>query len=106
MKLEKIIAIADKVYPSGLVKQAFESKGGCSGGYSHVGDGLAEFIARELTDTYDEKATSLEQLWEANRVMARAHCEIGAVDMAFEDAVERYTAKATTPANRPKRRLK
>jgi hypothetical protein len=80
MKLERIISIANRVYPDGLVKQAFTTK-------KPVGDGLAEFIARELADTYDEKASSLEQLEEACRVMSRAYTELGDVTRAFSDAV-------------------
>ena len=107
MKLSTIINIADKVYPDGLVKQAFEE-------YSDnirprsVGDGLAEFIARELADTYDPKATSLDQIGEACRVMSRAHTEIGDVSMALSDyeskLIHQLRAKATTP--RPKRKSK
>jgi len=83
VKLEKIIAIADKVYPDGLVKQAYKEQQMKKD--ASVGDGLAEFIARELADTYDEKASSLEQVQEAHRVMSRATTEIGDVTRTFSD---------------------
>lgn len=83
MKLEKIIAIADKVYPDGLVKQAYKEQQMKKD--ASVGDGLAEFIARELADTYDSKASSLDQIQEAHRVMSRARTELGDVAMAFSD---------------------
>ena len=81
--LKQIINIANKVYPDGLVKQAHTSKDIC--GYAHIGDGLAEFIARELADTFDPEASSLEQMKEAHRVMSRAYTELGDIVMAFSD---------------------
>lgn len=77
MKLEGIITLADSAYPEGLIKRAFETK-------KPVGDGLAEFIARELTDTYDTKASGKEQLDEAIRVMERACSELRAVKTMFK----------------------
>ena len=44
-----------------------------------VGDTLAEFIAVELAETYDEAATDEEQLDEAVRVMSRAADDVQAV---------------------------
>jgi len=94
MKLSKIITIADKAYPVGKVQEAFkalekwnrESKDlseGQSIELPLVGDGLAEFITRELTDTYDASVSSLAQIQEAHRVMSRAHRELYDVDRAF-----------------------
>jgi hypothetical protein len=96
MKLSTIINIANKAYPDGLVKQAFEED-------THVGDGLAEFIARELRDTYDETASSLDQLKEATRVMHSAQWELVDVAEAFDLKMSQVLqAKATTPRCRPK----
>jgi hypothetical protein len=81
MKLSKIIAIADKVYPEGLVGMAFKTKAFSS--KKSVGDGLAEFIARELEDTYDPKASKEDQLEEAKRVMENAWKELNDVYNAF-----------------------
>jgi len=83
MKLNKIIAIADKVYPDGLIQQAFNLQSDPinwdhSQGRS-VGDGLAEFIARELAETYDSKASSLDQLHEAARCIELAKREVTSV---------------------------
>jgi hypothetical protein len=72
MKLEKLIEIASSAYPDGLVQQAFKSKKG-------VGDGLAEFIARELADTFDPKASDLDQMREAHRCMSSAMDQIASV---------------------------
>ena len=76
MELKNIIGIADMAYPDGLIKLAFENE--------RVGDGLAEFIVRELKDTYDEKASSLEQLQEAARVMESARRELTTVAETLE----------------------
>jgi hypothetical protein len=73
--LKQVIAIADKVYPDGLVGQAFKTGG----------DTLAKFIARELKDTFDPKASAVEQIKEAHRVMSKAATEVGDVARAFSD---------------------
>lgn len=78
MTLKEIINVADRVYPDGLV-----------GDYRRKpdedhGDGLAKFIAIELKETYDEKATDTEQLVEALRAMKAASRELRAVTDEFE----------------------
>ena len=72
MELKKLISIVDMAYPDGLVLRAFESG-------KPVGDSLAEFIARELKDTFDEKVSSLEQIEEARRVLGKGYFELGEV---------------------------
>jgi hypothetical protein len=71
MTLEKLIAVVDEAYPDGLVGRAHKGE--------DVGDTLALFIARELSDTYDSDASDAEQAAEAERVMGNAHREIGEV---------------------------
>jgi hypothetical protein len=85
MKIEKIIKIADAAYPDGMVQQAFDANKnrGVEDELVTVGDGLAEFIARELVDTYDPKASSDEQLTEAARCMTSARNEMDEIVMAF-----------------------
>ena len=107
MKLEKIIAIADAAYPDGLVGQAFKKGTALSkrhgssaidylSGVPGVGDGLAEFIAHELAETFDPKASSLEQLEEAACVMHNARRELVDVAEALELKYNEARAKATT----------
>jgi hypothetical protein len=86
MKLSTIISIANMAYPDGLVEQAFQG--------DHVGDGLAEFIVRELRDTYDPKASSLDQLEEAARVMESALKELTDVKEALELAYNEERRKS------------
>jgi hypothetical protein len=87
MKLEKIIKITDAAYPDGLIQQAFDANKdrGAEDELISVGDGLAEFIAREITETYDPRASSLEQIKEARRVMDNARTELGNVCQALSD---------------------
>jgi len=77
MTLKELVKIASEAYPDDLVQQYHDSEGG--------GDTLAEFIARELSDTFDEKASDAEQLEEALRAMSTAHRELGNVVTALEE---------------------
>ena len=78
MKLKSLIKIVSKNYPDKLVETAFETG-------KPVGDGLAEFIAQEIKETFDEKATSREQIFEANRAMTYALEEVQSVIKALEE---------------------
>lgn len=78
MTLEEILAVADAAYPDGLVSAAAQDM--------EVGDTLAEFIFRELQDTYDSEANEEQQLAEAIRVIATARAEIEAVEEALREA--------------------
>ncbi len=82
MRLSEIIAIADRVYPDGLVQAYFEDPEG------HHGDTLAKFIAVELREVYDAEAGTEEQLSEAVRAMRRARDELESVVAALEGATE------------------
>jgi len=78
MKLKSLIKIVSKNYPDKLVENAFETG-------KPVGDGLAEFIAREIEDTFEPGATSREQIAEANRAMTYALEELQSVVNALEE---------------------
>ena len=67
MKLKDLTAIANAAYPDGLIRCA------------ELGDGLAKFIKMELRETYDPKASSLEQVDQAVQSLERAQKELGAV---------------------------
>jgi hypothetical protein len=85
MKLKNLIKIIDKAYPDGMVGQAF-GKDGTE--ITSPGDTLAEFIAREVTETFDPEAKTTDQLAEALRVMNSAHREVGEVVDALEQALK------------------
>ena len=78
MKIERIISLADRVYPDGLVGLYFREPD------SQHGDTLAKFIAVELAETYDKDASDEEQLTEALRVMRNGVKELRAVVDEFE----------------------
>jgi len=78
MKLDKIIDIADKVYPDGMVGLYFQEE-------KDHGDTLAQFIAIELKETYDKNAKTEDQLTEAVRVMDTAIRELTSVRDALDD---------------------
>lgn len=75
MKLKELIAIADEAYPDGLVALYTNDKTGKFEDGPH-GDGLARFIACELCETFEPKASKKDQLNEAVRVLERAQSEL------------------------------
>jgi hypothetical protein len=79
MKLGSLIKIADTAYPDGMVLQAHQAKG------KKVGDGLAEFIANELAETFEPGAKGMAQIDEAIRVMTNARDQVNLVLNAFID---------------------
>lgn len=96
MTLKKIIDIADKTYPDGLIGLYFNEKTGrakktTSPGY---GDGLARFICMELCETYDKDASDEKQLAEAIRVMETAQREVQDVVTALHKTQERIPEEA------------
>jgi hypothetical protein len=86
MKLDQLITIASSAYPDDLVSTAFQGERSLRGRnpQSHCGDTLAEFIAGELKDTFDEKAPDNQQLEEAVRALSVARRELDDVITALE----------------------
>lgn len=82
MKLKDIIKVASEAYDKhepDLIVRA--SKG------EDVGDTLAVFIAIELKETYDRKASTPDQLQEARRVIGSAVSQLTNVHEALWGAV-------------------
>ena len=79
MTLDEIIQMADEAYPDGLVARAHKGE--------DVGDTLALFIVRELTDIYDPDASDAEQ--------AAATCS------ALETAINELQAICSALSNLP-----
>jgi hypothetical protein len=85
LTIDEIIGIANEAYPDSLIEQNFnkdtkKATCGCKG------DGLANFIVRELVDTFDPSAPRKKQLTEAARVMRTAIRELESVAARFEGA--------------------
>jgi transcriptional accessory protein Tex/SPT6 len=88
MKLEKLILIANAGYPDAdLVYRAYKEQKKKKPDQALVGDGLAWFIAEEITETYDAKARKEDQLNEALRVITRAEEELNGVKQALFGAL-------------------
>ena len=77
MTLDEIIQMADEAYPDGLVARAHKGE--------DVGDTLALFIVRELTDIYDPDASDAEQAAAASGALGTAIDELQAVCSALEN---------------------
>jgi len=82
LKLADIIAIASHGYPDGLIALNFNPKTGHATTSLH-GDGLANFIVRELCETFDAEAPRRDQINEAVRVISTAARELESVLCAF-----------------------
>ena len=82
MTLQEIISIANDAYPDGRIAQNFNPKTGHATKDTH-GDGLANFIVRELCDTFDPNVTTDRQLAEAHRTMRNARRELESVEERF-----------------------
>jgi len=78
----KILVAADGAYPDGLVLQAFHA---LQGNGDAPGDTLAEFVVREIADTYDAEADWEDKVTEAQRVMENAAMELESVSAVLYD---------------------
>lgn len=90
MELSKLIDVADRAYGSdSTVLRAFAAQqAGGPGGASLVGDGLAWFIAGELTETFGSEETDAAQLTQAVASIERAKEQLDAVQCALQDAAD------------------
>ena len=70
LSLVGLLNIANEAYEDGYLAEYFAPDTGASRAGS--GDTLAEFIVREIRDTFDPNAIRSEQLEEARRVLMNA----------------------------------
>ena len=70
LSLVELLKIANEAYEDGYLAEYFDPDTGAPRAGS--GDTLAEFIVREIRDTFDSNATRSEQLEEARRVLMNA----------------------------------
>ena len=70
LSLVELLKIANEAYEDGYLAEYFDPDTGTSRAGS--GDTLAEFIVREIRDTFDPNAIRSEQLEEARRVLMNA----------------------------------
>jgi hypothetical protein len=79
LTLQQVIDIADGAYPDGLVGMYHRHPSG------HHGDTLAKFIAAELADTYDSRASREEQIAAAAHAMSNSIEALAGIRRALEN---------------------
>lgn len=85
MELNKLMEIANDVYPDGLIGQYWNNGNGMPD-VVELGDGLARFVAMEIAETFDPDLKSSEQLEEAANCVGRAASELESVAEALHAA--------------------
>jgi hypothetical protein len=70
LSLVELLKIANEAYEDGYLAEYFDPDTGAARAGS--GDTLAEFIVREIRDTFDPNASRMVQLEEARRVLMNA----------------------------------
>jgi hypothetical protein len=78
MTLVRLLELANRGYPDRDLGRYFRADGS-ERAPEHSWDTLAQFIVRELRDTYDPDASELKQLAEAVRVLERAKRDLDGV---------------------------
>lgn len=90
MTLREIMVVADKGYPDGMVWLYFADPKG-----KH-GDTLAEFIVRELRDTFDPDASDMRQIMTAAKAIQSAAKELEGVSVPLVRALEDMAYRTPT----------
>jgi hypothetical protein len=110
MKVDKLIKIADKAYPDGCIAACWDRKAHrpktleeCGGAGCY--DGLARFVAVEISETYDDDCSDDEQLEQAARAIQNAADELQRVADALADASGTAPQTMRAPAMTGPRRL-
>jgi hypothetical protein len=84
LTLNEIIDIANTAYPDNHIRLNYNPTSPPATKNIH-GDGLANFIVRELCDTHEPSASSKNQLIEAHRVMNMARRELESIESIFAE---------------------
>ena len=85
MTLNEIVVRAASAYPEEYILEYWDMEDAGPRDNPDAGDTLAEFIARELHDTYDPDAGDAEQVATAVRAVQRAADELQLVAHALSD---------------------
>lgn len=85
MKLVELLDLANRGYPDGYLAEYYDKK---TGGLAHgSGDGLAEFIVKELKDTFDDDAKDEEQIEVAVHMLERAMDDLAETITALNGSI-------------------
>jgi len=91
MFLNDLIRIVDKAYPEEQIRQNWNFTDECPA-EKQTGDTLAEFIVREIADTFDPDAEDREQMAGALRVIHMAMDDLEKVANALNRRIVRKAA--------------
>ena len=94
MKLNDLIHKAAAAYPDAQLLEYWDGQRAVHNPAG--GDTLAEFIVRELCDTFDAKAGTGEQVAEAVRVLNRAKADVAGIITILSTGVEPPSSRGTT----------
>lgn len=84
MQLNDLIHIASAAYPDGLIAEEYwDFERGRPRKNPDGGDTLAQFIANEISDTYDPDATDRNQIRTAMKALSMASDDLAAVMAAL-----------------------
>ena len=89
MKLNALLEVVHRAYPDETTRECWDSRK--QRARSGSGDTLAEFIVREIADTFDRTASDEDQLDAALSAMRWACTELTAVIEALEAARNAHT---------------
>ena len=92
MTLNQIICRAASVYPDGFILEYWDMQESQPRDNVTGGDTLAEFVARELNDTFDPEADEATQIATAVRAMQTAADDLQAVAHSLSDLAVRRAA--------------
>jgi hypothetical protein len=92
MTLNQLICCAASVYPDAFVLQYWDMERAKPRENREGGDTLAQFIAREIHDTYDADASDAEQVASAVKAMQTAADDLQRVTHALSDMATRQAA--------------
>lgn len=90
LSLMDIIKFANEAYPDNKILEAHKQK------FPNVGDGLAEFIARELRETFESGKSRQEQLEKVLRAMTTARRELEAVEQHLYNEICKFDTETET----------
>lgn len=93
MTLNQLVCKAASVYPDGYVLEYWDAARQKPRRNRHGGDTLAEFVAFELSETYDPDSFDGEQIASAVKAMQRASDELAAVAHALSDMAVEIAAR-------------
>jgi len=86
MKLVELLDLANRGYPDGFLAEYYDSVIG--GPKRGSGDTLAEFIVKELTDTFDDEADDETQISVAVQMLTRAISDLALTVAALHGPVQ------------------